>query len=456
MKRRLTDRWVAVLAATFFLLGTATAFAESHVRIVRLSLVEGPVEIDRNVGDGFERALLNLPVTEGTKLRTGHDGRAEVEFENGNTLRITPDTTIGFEQLSLKDSGTKVSAIQVDRGLAYVNFSGRADDELSVRFGGQNAHPVGAARFRLEVNDKQASLAVFKGDVDVQGKPGETKEIGKGRTLEFDLSGNGSYEIAKNVADSPFDSWDKEQDKYHGRYVAKNSFSPYSYGSSDLNYYGNFVDIPGYGRCWQPYFVGTGWDPFMDGSWAFYPTIGYVWVSPYPWAWMPYRYGSWFVAPGYGWAWRPGNSWAGWNNLPTVSGPTRSPRPLPAPPTTGRSFVTVGRPPAVAPVSWGRTLTVQKDSAGLGIPRGALRSPAKVSAEVRERGAITTNVRPAPQPLSRAATMEGHRSGLPPSSTGSASSGRSSGGVPRSAPMPMPTPRSAPVPSSAPRGGGRR
>jgi hypothetical protein len=54
------------------------SFADSQARIVRLSEVDGDVQIDRNSGQGYEKAFLNLPVTQGTKLRTGADGRAEI------------------------------------------------------------------------------------------------------------------------------------------------------------------------------------------------------------------------------------------------------------------------------------------------------------------------------------------------------------------------------------------
>jgi hypothetical protein len=70
------------------------------------------------------RAFLNLPITQGVKLQTKNDGRAEVEFEDGSTLRITPDTAIEFPQLSLRDSGAKVSAVHLQEGTAYVNFAG--------------------------------------------------------------------------------------------------------------------------------------------------------------------------------------------------------------------------------------------------------------------------------------------------------------------------------------------
>ena len=72
------------------------SFADSQARIVRLSQVDGDVQIDRNTGQGYEKAFINLPITQGTKLRAGQDARAEIEFEDGSTLRITPGTVRGI------------------------------------------------------------------------------------------------------------------------------------------------------------------------------------------------------------------------------------------------------------------------------------------------------------------------------------------------------------------------
>ncbi len=40
--------------------------------------------MDRQTGKGFEGAMANLPVVEGSKLKTA-DGVAEVEFEDNST-----------------------------------------------------------------------------------------------------------------------------------------------------------------------------------------------------------------------------------------------------------------------------------------------------------------------------------------------------------------------------------
>src|SRR3954462_11206416 len=87
------------LALSLCSLLTQPAWADSQARIVRLSDVQGSVQIDKNTGLGFENAFVNLPIIQGTQLRTGNGGRAEVEFEDGSSLRLTPNTTIHFNQL---------------------------------------------------------------------------------------------------------------------------------------------------------------------------------------------------------------------------------------------------------------------------------------------------------------------------------------------------------------------
>ncbi|PYV88195.1 MAG: hypothetical protein DMG90_15610 [Acidobacteria bacterium] len=86
--------------ACFFVPNVASA--DSQVRIVRLSQVEGAARIDRNTGSGFERAFLNIPITQGTKIQTQADGRVEVEFEDGTTLRLAPQSLVEFPELALR------------------------------------------------------------------------------------------------------------------------------------------------------------------------------------------------------------------------------------------------------------------------------------------------------------------------------------------------------------------
>ena len=177
---------VLALAAVICGLLALPAMASSQARIVRLSDVEGTVQIDRNIGQGYEKAFLNMPITEGAKLWARDDGRAEVEFEDGSVVRITPNTKVEFTQLSLRDSGTKLSTVKIEEGTAYINFTGQKSDEFTLNFARESARLTHAAHFRVDLEDTDATLAVLKGDVEIEGSSGSV-EVGKKQTATFTL-----------------------------------------------------------------------------------------------------------------------------------------------------------------------------------------------------------------------------------------------------------------------------
>jgi hypothetical protein len=381
------------------LLSVLPAFADSQVRIVRLSAVQGQVQIDRATGQGYEKAFLNLPVTQGTKLRAGEDGFAEVEFEDASTLRLTPGTTLEFSQLALDDSGTKLSAVDVHLGVAYVSFAGVKQNQLTLNFDREHLTLAKATHLRLEVGHLKARVSVISGDAQIAG-PSGVVELAKKQSALFELTNQDQYTLAKNVEEASYDSWDKQQDQYHQTALQKTAFnsSPYAYGNSDLSYYGNFMNLQGYGTMWQPYFTGAGWDPFMNGAWAFYPGAGYGWVSAYPWGWTPYHSGSWMFVPSYGWMWQPGGSWTGLAYVPTtVNAPQGFVAPRP-PTTPVRSLVVVNRGPVPPAMTASNKLVIRNGSAGLGIPRGSIQNLGKVSQQVQQRGSATATLHIAPPP----------------------------------------------------------
>lgn len=361
----------------------SAAMAESKARIVRLSAVEGSVQMDRGTGDGFEKAFLNMPVTEGSRLKTGDDGRAEVEFEDGSAIRIVPVSEVDFTHLALGDDGRKLSTIQLTEGTLYVNVHGQKHDEFVVNFGSESIMLSEPAHFRIDLTNSESVLAVFKGRVNVNGQSGPV-EVSEKHSATFDVHSD-KYELAKNYEKDPYDQWDREQSDYHDRYARSRSgvSSPYSYGFSDLNYYGSYFAVPGYGMVWQPYFLDASWNPYMDGGWVYYPGYGYMWVSAYPWGWMPYRYGNWAFVSGYGWVWQPGY-WNTWYAVPrVVNPPVRTV--IPQPPVRTRNTVMVGRGLVVNPPSGlPHRVVINPGSAGLGVPRGAVRNLDHIAREVNK------------------------------------------------------------------------
>ncbi len=82
--------------------------------------------------------------------------------------------------------------------------------------------------------------------------------------------------------------------------------------------YGNWIEVEGYGRCWQPaaLAVDRDWTPYCDrGHWVF-SDCGWYWASDYSWGWAPFHYGRWFRHNFWGWCWAPdtvwGPSWVSW------------------------------------------------------------------------------------------------------------------------------------------------
>jgi Family of unknown function (DUF6600)/FecR protein len=424
-KRSLTRLSIALLATCALL--ALPALADSQARIVRLSDVQGSVQIDKNSGLGFENAFLNLPVTQGTQVRTGNNGRCEVEFEDGSTLRLAPDTLVEFNTLGLSDAGKRTSQVNLVEGMAYVNWLGK--DDFTLNFAREVAVLDRGAHFRADVSADVANLAVFKGEVPLEGPSGKLV-VEKKKTVTFNAADDEKYTLADKIVEAPLDSWDKESISYHDQYAKDNS-SPYGYGASDLNYYGAYNNVPGYGMMWQPYFTGIGWDPFMDGAWGWYPGFGYMFASAYPWGWLPYRYGNWMFVPGFGWMWQPGG-WNTWMAVPRYTPTTLVHVNAPVAPAAGSvKTVVVGK--AATMSSFRYRYTVSAGSAGLGIARGSLTNLSHLNHQVAKTG--FAEVRPAPQfsassPSGRSAGFsEPHSSMGAPSMGHASSASHASGGT---------------------------
>ena len=363
------------------------ALADSQARIVRLSDVQGSVQINKNSGLGFENAFINLPITQGVQLRTGANGRAEIEFEDGSSMRLAPNTAVEFSRLGADDSGRHISEINLDAGMAYVNWMGK--DGFALTFSHEKISLDRAAHFRVDTSTEASNLAVFKGDVDVEGPNGKLV-VEKKKTATFDADDQST--LANKISPAVLDQWDQESVAYHDQY-AKNNQTPLGYGASDLGYYGAYSNVPGYGMMWQPYFAGVGFDPFMDGAWGWYPGYGYMFASAYPWGWTPYYYGNWAYAPGYGWGWQPGG-FTGWHPIPHYTPTTLAHVSLAVPTAASGRTVFVGRGGASSafPMS---SMTVRSGSAGMGIARGSLTDLKGLNHQVAKSG--FASVHPAPQ-----------------------------------------------------------
>jgi hypothetical protein len=311
-KKILTIFALAALCA-FAALPAAAAdpYDYSYVRVVRLSLVEGDVQVARPDQQGWETAVVNLPIQQGYTVAT-NNGRAEIEFESGATARLAENSMLEFTELAQAD-GNRITRLTLTQGTAtfYANLA--SEDSFVVSTTDLKASILSNARFRMDVMGSIAAVSVLKGEVQVDSRAG-TNRVSKGHRLTFDANDAEQVHIGRALDPDEWDRWVADRDEViHTATYAKQNYvsssyysSGYSSGLSDLYSYGGWYPVSGYGQCWRPNGVAYNWSPYSWGRWTFLPAFGWSWVSFEPWGWAPYHFGSWFFAPGLGWVWRPG------------------------------------------------------------------------------------------------------------------------------------------------------
>ena len=288
-----------------------------NVRVVRLSDVEGTVQIVRNKETEFSHAVMNMPLTEGTGIETGPDGRAEVEFEDGSVVRITPNSSLNLAKLSTSSAGTLETTLEQPKGLVYYELRSDPRSAFTVDFGDNKITPTANSTFRVNLGSNPVEVAVIDGQVQASGANSETATaVPQGKTMELQPSGSNPYTIADGIIPNGFDQWNDQRDEEAAKQAASQttaraqqgggSMLEGGWGWGDLDAYGGWYPMPGYGMVWQPYGVGPGFDPYGFGSWANIGGFGVTWISGYPWGWLPFQCGGWSYIGSFGWGWMPG------------------------------------------------------------------------------------------------------------------------------------------------------
>ena len=289
--------------------GLVRAQTYSHVRMVRLSFVEGEVTVQRPDVQEWATAPVNLPVSEGFKLATGENGFAEVEFEDTSSARVGQRSLLEFNQLLLSSEGQQVNGLTLQQG--YATFHSKGHVQLfEVRAGNAAFVAQGNALFRLDLQDGQLRVMVFKGDVQVTD-PAYSGILAANQVLTLLPGENPPYQIAQGISKDAWDEWVAQRESEAVSLESRRPQGAYSnnvtsllYGLTDLDFYGTWSNLPGYGYGWVPRVV-PGWVPYSHGRWCWYPQVGYTWISGEPWGWLPYHYGTWGFDPFMGWFWLP-------------------------------------------------------------------------------------------------------------------------------------------------------
>ena len=315
-----------------------TASAESVLTAGRIEKVDGNVAVasalTNNSADlQWSDAAVNTPFSVGDRIYTNDNSQASLAFSGRNYARLQPNTSLDVlsldrrrTQLALRDGSAMFDVGYLEPGQVF---------EVATPYGAVDLNQPGLYDVGIG-NDGNVLVSVLSGLAQVVGLGG-TGQISKGEMLT--LVGQTAANVLLSRLDGGqagylVDDYYRYQypQYYDGRYADYNTylnnpsyFDPYrrnvSYqyasqyipGLNDLDYYGSWQNVNGYGYAWTPR-VDNGWSPYQQGYWINDYPYGPTWVSSEPWGYAPYHYGRW-ASVGDRWYWVPD----GVNTTPTYS-----------------------------------------------------------------------------------------------------------------------------------------
>jgi hypothetical protein len=311
---------IAAVGVGFWMKQEQTASAEELPYAARIQRVDGEVAFsdslpNTNAADPnaeWIAATPNQPFSEGDRIYTRDNSHASLAFSGRNFARLDQNTSLDVvslgdrrTQLALRDGSAMFEVGHLERNELF---------EVATPYGAVNFDQPGLYNLGFD-NNGGVIVSVLSGLARVVGQSG-SGEISKGEMLT--LVGQAATELAlsrlnNQDAGNQVDDYYRYQypNSYDGRYNNYDAYlsDPYYYdpyrrnasyqyasstipGINDLDYYGDWQNVAGYGNAWRPR-VDSGWVPYQQGQWTNDYPYGPTWVSSEPWGYAPYHYGRW-------------------------------------------------------------------------------------------------------------------------------------------------------------------
>src|ERR1700691_929112 len=270
-------------------------------RVPRLSYMQGSVSFQPGGANDWVDAGLNRPLVTGDNLWADEDSRAEVHI-GSTALRLGAKT--GITLLEVSDRAVQIRLAQ---GSLIVNVR-HVDDEDSYEVDTPNVAFVvmqpGDYRIDVDPDGNRTDVTVWRGRGEVTGG-GSSYTVVANQYATFTGSDSLNYDLGQIPDQDGLDSWASDRDQDEERSDSANYVSRETTGYEDLDEYGTWSYVAGYGPCWRPTGVALGWAPYRFGHWIWVGPWGWTWVEDEPWGFAPFHYGRWAFA-GTGWVWAPG------------------------------------------------------------------------------------------------------------------------------------------------------
>src|SRR5262249_26681688 len=251
-----------------------TASAGAIPNSARIQRVEGEVALNNSEaantqGDQWTAATENQPFSVGDRIYTRDKSRASLAFTGRNFARLNPNTSL--DVLALEDRRTQL-ALRDGSAVFDVGYLNSGDlFEVATPYGAVDFQQPGL--YNVGIDNGQVLVSVLSGLAQVVGLGGNG-QISKGELLT--LVGSTATDVVLSRLDGRDagylvdDYYGYQYPRYYdGRYRDYNTylsdpyyFDPYrrnvssqyvsSYipGLYDLDYYGDWQNVDGYGNCW--------------------------------------------------------------------------------------------------------------------------------------------------------------------------------------------------------------
>lgn len=285
----------------------------------RISLINGDVQIYTADTQDWVAAAINMPLREGDRLWVPRGARTEVQIRGGVYIRLGAESALDI--LSLQEESYQ---FYLNGGHAYINNRKGWIDHIQVDTPQTSVGCYDNSLMMIDVAESGATdVAVLKGYAAAETRGGKTRiEAGSELHIGDDLTA----ELSPLAPPDEWENWNRERDKIlvagnrSLRYLPE-ELDDYAY---ELDDYGKWVYVTGYGYCWTPLTVSAGWAPYRDGRWIWF-NGDYVWIAFEPWGWIPHHYGRWTFVLNFGWCWVPPRAgsiywspgYVGWVHTPT-------------------------------------------------------------------------------------------------------------------------------------------
>ena len=267
--------------------------------VARISLIHGDVSTARGDTGEWSSTTVNAPLVQGDQVATGEGGRTEIQLDFANILRLAARSQAKIADLTR-------TRIQVQVAQGYASYTVAKGNEADVELDSPNVavRPLRPGRYRVQVaSDAETNVIVRDGEAEITTPQGSTR-VRSGEMITIRGTDQPEYKVSSAPGNDDWDRWNNDRDNVIRSAESWGHTNRYYTGANDLDAYGHWVYVPGYGNVWQPYQEAT-WAPYQTGRWVWEPYYGWTWVSYEPWGWAPYHYGRWFYY-GSSWCWWPG------------------------------------------------------------------------------------------------------------------------------------------------------